>query len=467
MSNSSLDFTTFHNVINGELRSSTTGKTRSSVNTATLEDNAPVPVAGLDDVNEAVQSAKKASKAWALIPWAEREKALKAFADAFEANSSEGVNLSRFEVTGGIRIIRVMSGFSLPEEVLEDSESRKIIMRYTPLGVATGIIPWNFPVVMACLKAASALTTGNAIILKPSPHAPYSVLKIAELGHRFFPPGVLQALSGDDDLGPCLIEHPDINVVAFTGSIGVGKKVMESCSKTMKRCILELGGNDAAIVCSGVDVESIAPKLGYYTFANCGQICIIPKRIYAHESIYDKLLAALVNYAENLSFKLEDELAIGPLSNKPQYEHVKHLLADVEANKLTVATGSTKPLEDPKGLFLSPTIIDNPPDDSRVVVEEAFGPVVPVLKWSEESDVIGRANDTKYGLGASVWSRDAAQANRIARQLEAGTVFINTHGEVDPNIPGGGFKESGVGVQYGVEGLKCYCNLQTIYGRLT
>ncbi|KAI1483093.1 aldehyde dehydrogenase [Daldinia eschscholtzii] len=477
MSSTLLNFTSFHNVINGELRSSTTGKTRSTVNPATLEDNPPVPVAGLDNVNDAVQSARKAAKAWAQVPWEERRKALNAFADAVEANLEgfaqmsvkelgKPVNLARFEVTIAIQSIRVLSGFSLPEQVREDSESRKVITRYTPLGVAAGIIPWNFPISVACVKTASALATGNAIILKPSPHAPYGVLKLAELGQQFFPPGVLQALSGDDELGPWLVQHPDINVIAFTGSIAVGKKVMEGCSKTLKRCILELGGNDAAIVCSDVDVEAITPKLGYFAFANCGQVCIIPKRIYAHESIYDKLLAGLVNYAKNLSFKLDAELAIGPLSNKPQYEHIKQLLTDVETNKLTLATGSTKPLADQKGLYLTPTIIDNPPDKSRVVVEEAFGPVLPVLKWSDESDVVERVNDTKYGLGASVWSRDAEQADRIARQLEAGIVFINTHAETDANFPAGAFKESGIGVQYGVEGLQCYCNLQTIYRRL-
>ncbi|KAI1210499.1 aldehyde dehydrogenase [Annulohypoxylon truncatum] len=472
-----LDFETFFNVIDGQLCSSSTGLTRFTVNPATLEENASVPVSTIDDVNKAVQSAQNAAKTWASTPWSERQKKLKAYADAFEANAEgflqmllneqgKSIREAQIELWLTLTFLRGTADLSLPEEVIEDSDKRKVLTRHVPLGVAAGLVSWNYPIFIACVKFASALITGNAIILKPSPHAPYCNLKIAELGLHFFPPGVLQALSGDDNLGPWLVEHSGINVVSFTGSVGVGKRVMESCSKTLKRCVLELGGNDPAIVCSDVDIESTAPKVAYFAFANSGQICTIPKRVYVHESIYDKFLSAMVAYANSVSLKQDENPSIGPVSNQPQYERVKELLADIEKDELTIAAGNTKPPEGKQGFFLSPTIIDNPPDNSRIVTEEPFGPVFPVMRWTEESDVVQRSNDTNFGLGASVWSRDIAQADRIARQLQAGTVWVNTHAEVDPGIPCPGFKDSAIGVQYGVEGLKAYCNLQTLFTKL-
>ncbi|KAI1391559.1 aldehyde dehydrogenase [Hypoxylon trugodes] len=472
-----LDFTTFYNVIDGKLCNSSTGKTRCSVNPATLHDNPQVPLSTRDDVDRAVETARKARKAWASTSWAGRQKALKDFADAFEANGAGFLDLlikeqgksakeSQIELWLTLMFLRGLSDLTLPEEVVENSDKRKVISRYTPLGVAAGLVPWNYPIFLACVKIASALVTGNTFILKPSPHAPYCDLKLAELGLQFFPPGVFQALSGDDELGPWLTAHPGIDVVSFTGSVEVGKKVMESCSKTLKRCVLELGGNDPAIVCQDVDIEAVAPKLAYFALANSGQICVIPKRIYVHESIYDRFVAAMAAFANAVSFKGDEDPSIGPVSNGPQYERVEGLLADIESNGLSIAAGNTKPLADQKGFFLAPTIVDNPPDNSRIVTEEPFGPIFPVLKWSEESEVIERANNTEYGLGASVWSKDVYRTERIARQLEAGSVWVNTHAEVDPKFGSGAYKSSGIGVHYGVEGLKEYCNLQVLYTRL-
>ncbi|KAI0010720.1 aldehyde dehydrogenase-like protein [Xylariaceae sp. FL0662B] len=477
LNSAELNFTTFSNVINGELCSSSSGKIRRSVNPATWEDNPEVPVSTVEDVDRAIQSAQKAQKAWAAVPWSERQKALKNYTDAFEAHAESFVQLlvreqgktiseGHGEIQLSLRFLRGFCELSLSEELIESNEERKVTTRYTPLGVAAGIVPWNYPIHLACGKLGPALVTGNAFILKPSPFAPYCNLKMAELGLRFFPPGVFQALSGDHDLGPWLTGHPGVDVVSFSGSVAVGKKVMQACSKTLKRTILELGGNDPVIVCADVDPAAIAPKVAYLALANSGQICIIPKRVYVHESIYDEFLSAMVAYVKSLDWKEGEQIAFGPVSNKPQYERVRQLLADIETNQLTLAVGSTKPLTDRRGFFLSPTLVDNPPDNSRIVVEEPFGPVVPVMKWSDESEVIRRANNTEYGLGASVWSRDAAQAERMARQLQAGSIWVNTHAEVDPKCPFPGHKHSAIGVEWGVEGLKGYCNLQTIHIRL-
>ncbi|KAI1120957.1 aldehyde dehydrogenase [Nemania abortiva] len=367
------------------------------------------------------------------------------------------------EISLSIQWLREFCNMSSPGVVIEDTKERKVITRYTPLGIVVGIVPWNFSIQLACAKIAPAILTGNAFIWKPSPYTPYCSLKIAELGAKIFPPGVLQALSGDDNLGPWLTQHPDINMVSFTGSVNVGKQIMESCSKTLKRVTLELGGNDAAIICANVDPAVVASKIGLIAFANAGQICIAAKRVYVHESVYDSVLAALVAYTQDLKFGLAADSFLGPLSNKPQYERVKGLLADIKGAGLRVATGSTQPLRHMKGYFLAPTIIDNPPDDSRIVVEEQFGPVLPVMKWTDEHDVIRRVNATKLGLGASIWTGDSTEADRIASQLEVGNIWINCHAVMQPSTPFAGHKQSGFGVEMGDDGLKSYCNVQSIY----
>ncbi len=259
----------------------------------------------------------------------------------------------------------------LPGDVIiEETAQRKIYSRYTPLGVVVGLVPWNYPLQMAFQKLAPALLTGNTFILKPSPLGPYCALKVVELAQRFFPPGVLQALSGDDSLGPWLTEHPGVNMVSFTGSTGIGKKVMESCSKTIKRLTLELDGNDPAIVCKDVDPVAVGTMVALIAFFNTGQICIALKRIYVHEDVYDAVLATMVGFAQNAKIGLDETSFAGPLSNEAQFQFVKGLLADAEATGLNMKAGG---VPDTKGFFLPLTIVDNPPDNSRIVVEEQFG----------------------------------------------------------------------------------------------
>ncbi|KAI1481878.1 aldehyde dehydrogenase [Daldinia eschscholtzii] len=470
-----LDFTTFYNIIDGEL-SSTPDNVRHATNPITLEENPAVPVSSIHDVNRAVEAAARAAKLWAEVPWEKRVSAVREYADAIEDKAEDFARILRME-TGKttmwaqheigtcVRYLREFCELSLHGEVIEDTKERKIVTRYTPLGVAVGIVPWNYPVQLSCVKMIPAILTGNSYIWKTSPYTPYCSLKFAELGQRFFPSGVLQALSGDDNLGPLLTEHPNVQIVSFTGSIPTGKKVIESCSRTLKRAILELGGNDAAIVCADVDPASVAAKIAAVSFCHSGQICIAMKRVYVHEAVYDAVLAAMVEFTKTLKVGSGNDVYAGPISNKDHFERVKNLLADIDAAKLTVALGSTKPPSDLGGYFLVPTIIDNPPDDARVVVEEQFGPVLPLMKWSDEADVISRANSTNMGLGASVWSRDLDQAERIGKQLQAGNIWINTHAEIGPKAPFAGHKESGLGVAMGVDGLKAFCNVQSIYTR--
>ncbi|OOQ84711.1 aldehyde dehydrogenase [Penicillium brasilianum] len=468
--NSSLDFTTFHNVINNELTS--TAVTRHGINPATAAPNPEVPVATQEDLDKAVQAARAAFKTWSKTSFEERRAALHAYADAIDANidgfskiltMEQGKPLTQSTTELGMAgtWIRGLSSIEIPTNIIEETEDRKIIQRYTPMGVVGAIVPWNFPVLLAIGKIVPALYTGNTIIVKPSPFTPYCALKLAELGSRFFPPGVLQCLSGDDSLGPMITDHPGIDKISFTGSIATGKRVMASCAKTLKRVTLELGGNDPSIICDDVDIDAIIPKIGILSYLCSSQICMMIKRLYVHEKIYDQFLEKLIAFVKTLKVGdgTEPDVFFGPVQNKMQFEKAKDLFNSISTEKLNAVLGGT--IEDSKGYFIHPTIIQNPPESSRVVQEEPFAPILPVMKWSDENDVIEKANALETGLGASVWSKDFDRATRIADQLESGVVWVNSHFDVSPNAPFGGHKQSGVGVEWGLSGLLGYCNSQT------
>ncbi|EXJ79757.1 aldehyde dehydrogenase (NAD+) [Capronia epimyces CBS 606.96] len=469
----SLDlFSGFYNTINGKL--TTTEKTRHGINPANGKPNPEVPVSTPKDVDDAVAAAKEAFKSWSKTSNEERKKAVLAFADALERYESDfgklltqeqgkPLQFAVGEIKAGVHWLRSLSKLELKEETIEEDEEKRVVVRHTPLGVTVGIVPWNFPVQLAVGKIAPSVLTGNPIIIKPSPFTPYCDLKLGELAQQYFPPGVVQVLSGDDNLGPWLTAHPGPDKISFTGSTVTGKKVMESAAKTLKRVTLELGGKDPAIITKNINIDAVAQKIGALAFANSGQVCLAIKRIYVHESIHDKFRDAIVAFTKTLKVGdgTEEGVTHGPLQNSMQYEKVKTFFSDIEKEKWTVAVGGKN--EDKPGYFITPTIIDKPADDSRIATEEPFGPIVPLLTWSDEDDVIARANNTKLGLGASVWSDDLDEATRIARQLDAGSVWVNTHLELDPNAPFGGHKESGIGYEWGIGGLKAFTNIQTLY----
>ncbi|CAG8255802.1 unnamed protein product [Penicillium salamii] len=465
-----LDFSTFHNVINNELTQ--TSQTRHGINPANSQPNPPVPVSTQEDLDAAVKAARVAFKIWAKTSFEERRKALSAWADAIEANASgfaktltmeQGKPLSQSSVEVGMSgtWIRGLSSIEIPENVIEETEDRTIVQRHVPLGVVGGIVPWNFPVLLAVGKIAAALYTGNTIIVKPSPFTPYCDLKLAELAMQFFPPGVVQCLSGDDTLGPMITDHPDIDKISFTGSILTGKRVMASCAKTLKRVTLELGGNDPAIICEDVDIDAIIPKIGILSYLCSSQICMMIKRLYVHEKIYDEFLEKLVTFVKTLKVGdgTEEDTFFGPVQNEMQFEKAKDLFSSLSTESLKTALGGS--IEKSHGYYIHPTIVDNPPESSRVVQEEAFAPILPVLKWSDEDDVLERANALKTGLGSSVWSKDFDRASRMADQLQSGSVWVNSHFDVSPTAPMGGHKESGMGMEWGLTGLLTYCNSQT------
>jgi len=355
------------------------------------------------------------------------------------------------------------TNLTLDDELVQ-GEDREYLLRYMPLGVVGAICPWNYPLGQATMKFLPALMAGNTVIVKPSPFSPYATLKLVEIAQSILPPGVLSVLNGKDNLGPVLTTHPLISKISFAGSVATGKKIQEACSKTLKRVTLELGGNDATIVCADVDIEKAAPQVILGAFFNTGQVCAGTKRIYIHESIYPQMLEAMAKAAR--SFKVGDSSAegvtIGPVQNEMQYNKVKSLFEDTKAQGYkTIGNGAA--IKDKKGFFFEPTIVDTPPSTSRIVTEEQFGPIVPSMPWSTEEEVIDLANDSEMGLGASVWSNDLDQATRIAKQLDVGSVHINSMEKVSIKIPFGGHKESGIGVEGGPDAMKNYCDLQVLH----
>ncbi|OBT62486.1 hypothetical protein VE03_08001 [Pseudogymnoascus sp. 23342-1-I1] len=454
-------FTTFHNVINGELK--TTSTTRHGISPHTKKPLAEVPLSTAKDVDDAVAAARAAFLKWKKTSFEERAKGLTALGAAIYEYQQEFVKLNGYELGELVSITEIL------DEIVEDTPEREVRVRYLPLGVAVGIVPWNLPLHCTAAKIATEVIAGNCIIIKPSPYTPYSGLKLVEMAQKLFPPGVVQVLSGDDSLGQLLTEHPGVDKISFTGSTATGKKVMESASKSLKRVTLELGGNDAAIVTKNIDVATIAPALAGVIFSNSSQVCLAIKRLYVHESIFEEFCDALV--AAVKAFKLgegvgegenDPTMNIGPVQNEMQYERIKGFFNDIEKEGWKVAVGGK--IEESPGYFINPTIIDRPKEDSRIVVEEPFGPILPILSWSDEDDVIARANNTRMGLGASVWTNDKVEACRIAEQIEAGgSVWVNSHMEVNPNYPFGGHKDSGIGYENGLGGVKAYCNVQTLY----
>ncbi|MBT9370852.1 aldehyde dehydrogenase family protein [Rhizobium sp. CSW-27] len=443
-------------------------------NPATEEVIARAPDASREQLEEAVSAAKAAFPAWSARPIAERQGFIARLGGAIDAHAEEFMHLltleqgkarkgAEWEVGGSSIWCREIAKQELPLHVVEKTEGRTVETRRVPLGVVGGITPWNFPILLAVWKIAPALVAGNTMVLKPSPYTPLCTLKLGEIARDILPPGVLNIVSGGNELGAWLTQHKDIRKISFTGSTATGRKIMEACSGNLKRITLELGGNDPAIVLPDVNVKETAEKLFWAAFQNSAQFCVAAKRLYIHEDIYDALAEALVAYARTVKVGdgAEQGTDLGPIQNRMQFEKLKNLLADAKDKGYRFLLGGE--IEDRKGFFVPVTIIDNPPEDSRVVVEEAFGPVLPLLKFKDLDDVIARANDTEYGLAASVWGKDVVTARGIAERIEAGTVWVNEIHSFSPHIAFGGHKQSGIGIENALEGLGEYTNSQTLF----
>ena len=425
------------------------------------------------ELDAAVEAARAAFPGWRALPIAERQAMVLALGKAIAEHKDELHRLLTQEqgkphsdaigdVLGGAHWCKVYAGMDLPIEVTEDSAERRVEVRHTPLGVVGAIAPWNFPIILAMLKAAPALVAGNTLVLKPSPFTPLTTLRVGELARAIFPPGVLNVVCGGDALGPLMTAHSGIDKISFTGSTATGRKVMESASAGIKRVTLELGGNDAAIILPDVDIDAVAKQIFSAAFGNTGQICVAVKRVYIHADIYDRFSTALVNLASEarVGDGIEQGTRFGPVQNKQQYARIVSLIEDARDNGYKFLIGG-ETIDRPR-YFLPLTLIDNPPEDSRIVREEQFGPVLPLLKFDDVDDVIRRANDSPYGLGGQVWSGDAERALEIGLQLETGKVFVNQTQAIFPHAPFGGHKASGLGVESALQGLLSYTNAQTV-----
>jgi acyl-CoA reductase-like NAD-dependent aldehyde dehydrogenase len=454
-------------------RAAATSRTLPVIDPATEQVICHAPDAGATELDAAVAAARRAFPAWSAQPWAERQAVLAAIARKLTEHQDElarlltreqGKPLSRatVEIGGAARWFSEFAKMTLPDPVLQDTPQAYVAIRRVPIGVVAGLVPWNYPIVLAAWKIAPALLAGNTMVLKPSPFTPLTTLRIGELLRDVVPSGVLNVINGGDALGPLVTSHPGIDKVSFTGSTATGRAVMRSAADRLKRLTLELGGNDAAIVMPDVDVPSVARELFWGAFVNSGQICIAAKRIYIHEAIYEPMKQAFVQLAQaaRMGPGNEEGVELGPIQNRRQYERLVELLDDCKRRGLSLLTGGELP-EGP-GLFFPVTLVDNPPEDSRIVQEEPFGPILPLLKFTDVEDAIARANATEYGLGASVWSRDEKKATAIAQRLDAGIVWVNEIQAVSPYKPMGGHKQSGLGVENGTEGLLEYTVVQTL-----
>jgi acyl-CoA reductase-like NAD-dependent aldehyde dehydrogenase len=344
---------------------------------------------------------------------------------------------------------------------MEDAKE-KVVEHRTPLGVVAAITPWNYPLSLLMVKLAPALLSGNTLVAKPAPTTPLTSLLFAEICHQHLPPGVFNIITDQNDLGGVLTQHPDVAKVSFTGSTATGKKVMQSAASTLKRVTLELGGNDAAIVLDDVNPKEIAPKLFAGAMINTGQVCLAIKRIYVHESQYEAIcseLATLANAAV-VGDGMQEGTQFGPLQNKMQFERVRALIEDTRREGKIIAGGE---VSDGPGYFIRPTIVRDIPDTARLVREEQFGPVVPVLKYSNIDDAVARANDTHYGLGGTVWSSNTERALAVAKKIDSGIVWVNQHMNVHFDKPAGGSKQSGFGAELGMEGLMEYTQNHVVY----
>lgn len=442
------------------------------INPATEETLAQAPECSEAQLEDALQSAQRAFASWRKDEDA-RRKLLLAAAERLAAKAPEVARTltqeqgkpfaqAQIELQTAVASLKGAAALPIPHEVTQDDAKAKIEITHRPFGVVAAITPWNFPVMIAMSKVAPALLAGNTVVLKPSPYTPLSTLQVGSLLNEVLPQGVLNVVSGGNALGSKLTSHPLVRMISFTGSVATGLKVAEVAARDLKRTILELGGNDPAIVLPDADIERFAQRLFWSTFWNCGQICLAVKRVFVHESQQEPLLAALTKLAQSVQVGdgLDPATQMGPVNNRMQLERVIELTEDAKKNGAKVHAGGERLGR--KGYFYPPTILSNVNDKTRVVAEEQFGPVLPILSYREVDEAVARANATQFGLGASVWSTDVERATQVAKQIDAGTVWVNQHVSLTHKAPFTGAKSSGIGLASGRWGLASFLQTHVI-----
>jgi acyl-CoA reductase-like NAD-dependent aldehyde dehydrogenase len=444
------------------------------INPATGEVAGYSPCCTPEQLDAAFEAAQAAFPAWRALGPDRRGELLRETADVIEREADalgrlltsemgRPWNETRFEARQLVDWLRHFADLRLEPTVIRDDGKLLLKAVRRPLGVVAASTPWNGPLGTLGMKIGPALSAGNTVVVKPSPMAPLSTLRVGELLRDVLPPGVLSVVAGPDELGVSFSQHPVPRKVTFSGSIGVGKKIAAGAAADLKRLTLELGGNDAAIVLDDSDAADTASAIFRFAFGNCGQACVAIKRVYATPAIYSQLVellaeaasAAVVGDPQNTSTQL------GPVISENQRHRMEALIEDAAARGATVASGGER-IAGP-GYFFQPTIVADAAEGMQLVDEEQFGPVLPVIKCADLDDAIRRANATEYALGASVWTADPEAAHDAAERLEAGTVWINTHRiTIGPAQPLGGWKWSGIGVENGPWGLESFTQLQAV-----
>jgi len=426
-------------------------------------------------VDEAVASARQALASWTAQPDAQRVARLNAIADLIQTHHGELAELvtreqgkpqsgpgANLEVGGAVAWTRATAGLSIPVETIQDDKAGRISVAHKPVGVVGSITPWNWPLLIATWHIMPAVRVGCTVVIKPSPYTPLSTLRLVALINQVLPPGVVNIVTGGPEVGARLSEHPGVDKIVFTGSIATGKRVMGSAAQTLKRLTLELGGNDAGIVLPGTRIEPLLEKLFWGCFINAGQTCSALKRLYVHEDQYEEVVQKFAAHmaAVPVGNGLDPKNLIGPLSNRMQLDKVIGYVEDARARGARIVTGGKRPAG--PGFFYPLTLIADATDDMRIVKEEQFGPVIPLVSYRNLDEAIARANALDVGLGGSVWGNDPEEAARYAVRLECGTAWVNQHAALHPLAPMGGVKQSGIGVEFNVDGLKEYTTVQVL-----
>jgi betaine-aldehyde dehydrogenase len=469
--------TKLQNFIDGSFTDSASGETEEIVNPATGEAIAEAPLSGAEDVDRAVAAARRAFDGWAATTPGERADMLLALADAVEQHAEEIADLEAADagkprkafredeipfMTDNLRFFagagRNLEGKASGEYV----QGRTSLIRREPLGVVGQITPWNYPLMMAVWKIGPALAAGNTVVLKPAETTPLSTLKLAELAGEILPKGVFNVLTGHGEpAGAAIVTHPDIAMVSLTGSPGTGKWIAGAAADTLKKVHLELGGKAPVIVFDDVEMETAMEAIAGAGYYNAGQDCTAATRVLASDRVYDDVVSGLAGQAKGLVIgdTGDEETTLGPLNSSRQRERVEGFV-ERKPDHAEVVTGGSEP--DRPGFYYKPTVIAGLEQDDEMIQDEIFGPVITVQRFADEAKAIEWGNGTRYGLSASVWTRDVGRAHRVANALRFGAVWINDHITIASEMPHGGYKQSGYGKDLSMYSVEDYTQVKHV-----